>query len=159
VASIDAQFRDLLPRLHRLVSWDSRKIVELAITSESATLGLNDRVKLFWDNKRDLPDGGVSRSKAVGALQVPIHKGQVPLAEAEFFVGTADLPVSVLSSLAHKAIALGFIATAVKLKLSDLPLVLRSFQVTELTAQDFENRLVEGFDDFWPDLDHSARLQ
>jgi len=159
IASIDAQFRDLLPRLHRLTSWDSRKIVELAITSESTDLGLNDRVKLFWDNKRDFPEAGVVRSKAAGLLHVSTHTGQVRLADAEFFEGTADLPGRVLSLLAPKAISLAALANAVALKPSDLPLVLRSFQVRELTALDFETRLIEGFEGMWPGLDDSERFQ
>ena len=159
IASIGAQFRDLLPRLHRLTNWDSRKIVELAITSESAALGLNDRIKLFWNNKRDFPEGGVVRSKAAGSLQVPTPTGQVTLAEAEFFEGAADLPGRVLSLLAPEAISLADLATAVALKPSDLPLVLRSFQVTELTALDFETRLIEAFDSMWPGLDDSERFQ
>jgi hypothetical protein len=159
IASIDTQFRDLLPRLHRLTSWDSRKIVELAITSGSTDLGLNDRVKLFWGNRRDFPEAGVVRSKAAGLLQVPTHTGQITLAEAEFFEGMADLPGRVLSLLAPNAIALANLAAAVGLKPADLPLVLRSFQVTELTAQDFENRLVEGFSVLWPRLDDEERLR
>jgi hypothetical protein len=159
IASIDTQFRDLLPRLHRLTSWDSRKIVEQAITSESTDLGLNDRVKLFWSNRRDFSEAGVVRSKAAGMLQVPTHTGQVTLAEAEFFEGMADLPGRVLSLLAPKAIALANLATAVGLPSADLPHVLRSFQVTEITALHFETRLVERFSDVWPRLDPEERLQ
>ena len=159
IASTDTLFRDLLPRVHRLASWDSRKIVELAITSESTDLGLNDRVKLFWDNRRDFPETRVVRSKAACLLQVPTHTGQVPLAEAEFFEGMADLPWRVLSLLAPKAINLTNLASAVGLKPGNLPQVLRNFQVTELTAKDFENRLIDGFSDVWPGLDHEERLR
>jgi len=159
IASIDTQFRDLLSHLPRLTSWDSRRIVELAITSESTDLGLYDRVKLFWGNRRDFPEASVVRSKAAGLLQVPTTTGQVTLAEAEFFEGIADLPGRVVSLLAPKAIALANLATAVGLKPADLPYVLRSFQVTELTAFHFETRLVEGFNDVWPGLNDSERLQ
>jgi hypothetical protein len=159
IASVDVHFRELLQRLKRLESWDARKIVELAITSESKNLGLRDRVKLFWDNRRDLPEVGVVRSNAAGLLQVPTQIGQAALAETEFFQGMADLPQRVLSLLAPKAIALADLASAVELKVTELPQVLRAFQVTELTAQDFQNRFLDGFAGFWAGLDHSERFQ
>jgi len=91
IASIDPEIRKLLLSLHNLPGLDSRKIVELAITSECPEFKLADRVKLFWANKRDFPERGVERSKAAGQLQVPALAGPVTLAEAEFFGSSREL--------------------------------------------------------------------
>ena len=152
IASIDPEIRKLLLRLHNLPGLDSRKIVELAITSECPEFNLADRVKLFCANKRDFSDRGVERSKALGQLQVPALAGPVTLAEAEFFAGSTDLPASILVRLAPNAIDLPQWSAQVVLSIQDVPPVLRAFCVQELTAQHFEARLIEQFDGIWPAL-------
>ncbi len=162
IASIDLEVRELLPRLHRLTPWGTRRIPELAITSESPELSLVDRAKLFWDNRRDFPEAGVTRSKSAGRLQVPALGDGVTIAEAELLVGTAELPSGLLSLLAPKAVALGALATQLAVQgvqVTELPTILRAFQVTELTAQDLEERLVARFCEVWPDLGQEDRMR
>ena len=160
VASIDAEMRELLPRLHRLKAWDTRKIVELCITSGSSGLNLAERVKLFWDNRRDFPETGAARSVAAGLLQVPGQAGAVMLSESEFFAGVAELPSRVMSAIASKAVALPVLAAQVGLKVEDVPSVLRAFQVPELTGKDLEDRLTERFNEVWPGIeDREERMR
>jgi hypothetical protein len=160
VASIDPEMRHLLPRLHRLKPWDTRKIVEFCITSESTELSLTERVKLFWDNRRDFPETGAARSMAAGLLQVPGQAGPVMLSEAEFFAGAAELPSRVLSALAPKAVALPSLAAQARLRVQDVPTVLRAFQVQELTEKDLEDRLTERFKEIWPGIeDRDERMR
>ena len=159
IASIDPNIRKMLLSLHTLPGEDSRKIAELAITSECLEFKLANRVKLFCANKRDFPERGVERSKAAGQIQVPALAGPVKLAEAEFFDSSPDLPTAISSRLAPKAINLTDLAAQVVLPVQDLPTVLRAFCVQELTVRDFEERLVEQFDAFWPSLPHADRLR
>lgn len=158
VASIDSEIRKLLLSLHELPGLDSRKIVELAITSEGPGFNLADRVKLFCANKRDFPERGVERSQAAGQLQVPALAGPVTLAEAEFFAGSTDLPAAILSHLAPNSIDLQKLAAQLGFPAQDLPTVLQAFCVQELTARDFEARLIEQFNAIWPSLPHANRL-
>jgi hypothetical protein len=110
IASLNMVIRELLPRLHRLNSWSTRKIVELAITSESPDFNLSDRMKLFWENRTDLPETGVTRSQAIGKLLVPTWSGEATLAESEYFPLLPDLPTATLAFLAPHAIDLGCLA-------------------------------------------------
>ena len=159
IASIDPEIRKLFLSLHNLPGLDSRKIVELAITSECPEFNLADRVKLFCANKRDFPERGVERSKAAGQLQVPALAGPVTLAKAEFFAGSTDLPAAILSQLAPNAIDLQKLAAQLGLPAQDVPPVLHAFCVQELTARDFEARLIEQFDAIWPSLPRADRLR
>jgi hypothetical protein len=155
VASIEAQVRELLPRLHKLDGCDTREIVELAITSKCPELGLGERVKLFWDNRRDFPDAGVVCSEAAGMLSVPALGGPVALAESELVAGAGDMPGGVLRLLAPKAIALPSLASQLGspgLQVKDLLVVLRAFGVSEVGASDLDDRLAKLFGAVWPRL-------
>ena len=158
IASLNTVDRELLPRLHRLNSWSTRKIVELAITSESPDFSSSDRMKLFWENRTDLPDAGVTRSQAAGILPVPTWSGEATLAESEFFPVMPDLPTATLALLAPHAIDLRSLAKKVGLRLQDLPKTLTAFRNSERTGSDMDDRLVQNFSEVWPKLDNKDRM-
>ena len=172
IATVDDKHRKLLERVHpELNGLEPREIANRAVTSNSEGLDLVARLKLLFDNRKDLREGR-QPATCVSHYKVSTISGS-DHAVSQALIRSArknDPSSGLLKLLAPETVDLAALASQIGKRFNlqsdkqetlrrQLPEMLAILGVPKLDEQGIRQRIANNFGMLWPKLDDGQRLE